>query len=152
MALKAIGPTGQGLLDGRSSAEIVGFELAVRIRAIGSELAIEKIGVIDTGASHVLIDRKTAKTLGLRAHNKGTAELASGDNIPATIYHGIIEAPDLGVALVTELYAFEENISSPRVLIGRSFLRNFLVTFDGPSGIVTFAKPTGYSAAPVDDE
>ena len=113
---------------------------------------VEKIGIIDTGASHVLIDRKTAKTLGLRARNKGTAELASGEHVTATIYHGILEAPQLGVQLVTELYAFEEPLSSPRILIGRSFLRHFLVTFDGPSGIVTFARPTGHYSDPVDDE
>ena len=157
MALQALGPIGQGLLDGRSSAEIVGFELKIRIRALEASQGqqsnvIERIGIIDTGASHVLIDRRTAKTLGLRARNKGSAELASGEHLLATIYNGVVEAPELGVSLITELYAFEEQMASPRVLIGRSFLRNFLVTFDGPSGIVTFAKPISYSVNPIDDE
>ena len=161
MALRAIGPVGQGLLDGRSSAEIVGFELHVRLRGLGSgsPQAVEKIGIIDTGASHILVDRKTIKMLGLRGHNRGFAEIASGESFPATIYRAIIEAPQLGVELVTELYAFDERGEyaqevkpSPRVLVGRNFLRNFLVTFDGPSGIVTFARPVDYSSMPVDDE
>jgi predicted aspartyl protease len=110
LALHAITPVGQGLLDGRSRPEILGFELRVRIRGLepadpSGPNVVEKIGIIDTGASHVLIDRKTAKTLGLQARNKGPAELASGEQVIARIYSGIVEAPDLGVELVTELYA-----------------------------------------------
>jgi predicted aspartyl protease len=154
VALQAIGPIGQGLLDGRNSPEIIGFELAIRIRPLerANPAVVEKVGIIDTGASHILIDRKAAKSLGLPARAKGTAEVASGEHLSATIYHGIVEAPDLGIALVTELYAFEEQLSSARVLIGRSFLRNFLVTFDGPPGIVTFARPSRYSPTVVEDE
>lgn len=164
MPLFAIGPIGQSMLDGRTSTELLGFEIAVRIRALDSDgnpgpQAIERLGIVDTGASHIQIDRGAAKQLGLRARNWREAEVASGERLMATVYNGVIDAPDLQVSLITELYSFDEPptenramATTPRILVGRSFLRHFLVTFDGPSGIVTFAKPTGHHNLPVDDE
>ena len=164
MALAAIGPTGQAMLDGRATADVLGFELEVQLRALDAEgnpgvQAVERVGIIDTGASHIHIDRRAVKQLGLRARDRRTAEIASGEKLVATVYNGVIVVPALQVSLITEFYSFEEQQSQEkvvtppsRILIGRSFLRNFLVTFDGSSGIVTFGKPSGHYSLPVDDE
>ncbi len=164
MALTAIAPVGQAMLDGRSSPEILGFELRILLRGLDTAGGatsdfVERIGIVDTGASHVHIDRKAAKQLGLRAHDKRPAEIASGERLLAVVYNGVIEAPDIGISLIAEFYSFEDGSSfskglslPPKVLIGRSVLRHFLVTFDGPSGIVTFARPSSHYSLPVDDE
>ena len=100
----------------------------------------ETRGLIDTGASDVCIDYRLAEQLGLRRIDQQDVGVVGG-TVPATIYLGVLEIPALGFRQLMPLYALRVRRPTHEVLLGRSFLQHFIVTFDGPNGTFHFATP-----------
>lgn len=107
--------------------------------------------LIDTGATDVCIDIKTAELLGLRAVDRTTIG-GVGGSVAADVFAGLLEVPALNFKRVVRMFAPVGVVLSSKVLLGRSFLANYIITFDGPNGMFHFYDPTVGLGAPVDDE
>jgi predicted aspartyl protease len=93
-------------------------------------------GVIDTGASVICVDNRIVRRLGLVASDRRRVQMADGRITTSTVYRARMSIPDLGFDDLVQVfaieYAFEGAIPDRRVLLGRSFLRNYIVNYDGP--------------------
>lgn len=91
-------------------------------------------GIIDTGASVICVDSRVVKRLGLVASNKKLVQMADGGTQMSTIYAARMSIEALGFDDMVEVYAIGMKSDAPtsRVLIGRSFPRNYIVNYDGP--------------------
>jgi predicted aspartyl protease len=107
--------------------------------------------LIDTGASDVCIDFRIAHDLNLRQIDQRTVGTLGG-SIPAAVYVGVLEVPALGFKKVMPLYAFRVRRVSFSVVLGRTFLSNYIVTFNGPEGYCVFADPPWVYSPPIEDE
>ncbi len=87
--------------------------------------------LIDTGASTICIDRRVALRLGLQSVDQTTMEVADGSRIPSTIYAARVTIPELGFNDWERVAAIEMEHPSNRVLLGRSFLRHFITSYNG---------------------
>jgi len=96
-------------------------------------------GLIDTGASDVCIDYRLAMELGLKVINQTTVGVVGGIAM-ANVYLGRLSLPEIGFDEVMPLYALKVRQPTHAVLLGRSFLQNYIVTFDGPAGHFTVAR------------
>jgi predicted aspartyl protease len=90
------------------------------------------IGIIDTGASVICVDSRVTKRLGLTASNKKQVQMADGRQETSTIYTARMIISALGFDDLVQVYAIDMEFPSTRVLIGRSFLSNYIVNYDGP--------------------
>jgi hypothetical protein len=107
--------------------------------------------LIDTGASHVCIDFRIALDLKLRQIDQGMVGTMGG-SVPASIHLGVLEVPALRFKRLMPLYAFRVRRVNFSVLLGRSFLADYIVTFNGPEGYCHFADPGLGLAPPYEDE
>lgn len=57
--------------------------------------------------------------------------VADGSEVSATIYRVEVEAPELGYRDIAQVAAVTMERASTRVLLGRSFLRQFILTYHG---------------------
>lgn len=89
-------------------------------------------GVIDTGASVICVDARVVRRLGLVAINRKPVQMADGRLATSTIYRARMVIPALGFDDMAQVFAIEMDYASRRVLLGRSFLRNYIVNYDGP--------------------
>jgi predicted aspartyl protease len=89
-------------------------------------------GVIDTGASVICIDSRIAKRLGLVASNRKRVQMADGREVISAIYSARMSIPALGFDDFVQVYAVEMDYPSSRVLLGRSFLKDYIVNYGGP--------------------
>jgi len=125
---------------------IFGHILDVGIERVGppqrpdAELNLETKGLIDTGASDVCIDYRLAERLGLKIIHQTTVGVV-GSKVPAAIYMGRLVIPSVGFDRVMPLYALKVRHPTHEVLLGRSFLQNYVVTFNGPAGMFHFSGP-----------
>lgn len=124
---------------------IFGHLLSVTIASFGGapspgigDQSIEMTGLIDTGASDICIDYRLALELGLKEIDQRSVGVVGG-SVQAKIYLGRLIVPDVGFDRVCPLYALKVRHPTHEVLLGRSFLENYVVTFDGPAGTFTFA-------------
>lgn len=97
--------------------------------------------LVDTGASESCIDSTLAEELGLPVDNRQTVSGVHGaqqvNMHPAQIY-----IPDLDF-LMSGLFAgahLQAGGQHHRALLGRDFLRNFTMTYDGRTGTVRITK------------
>lgn len=146
MAPKLFGPAAANENERRRETAIFGHILPVHIAGFGSSsqapsvpALIETRGLIDTGASDVCIDHRLALELGLREIDQAKVGVVGGSTM-AKIYLGRLIVPDVGFDRVCPLYALKVRHPTHEVLLGRSFLENYIVTFDGPAGTFTFAS------------
>jgi len=140
----------------RGEGQIIGLDVEVVIRSLtpnsGAADSIASFGVIDTGADKVLIPRSIAKRLGLKPINNITAFLASGEGRPAINYLGVLELPALGYSQPIEMTAMADGGEPNHVLLGKNFLREFLVTIDCARSVCWFNRHGGASTTIMDDE
>lgn len=131
----------------------VGIQRVGPPRASGEfETEIISTGLIDTGASDVCIDYRLAERLGLKVIDQTMVGVV-GATVPAKIYLGRVVIPQLGFDRMMRLYALKVRHATHEILLGRSFLQNYIVTFDGPAGIFTFAKPNDFQVhATIEDD
>jgi predicted aspartyl protease len=97
--------------------------------------------LIDTGASDNCIDYRIAQSLGLRVIDQRTISTVGGP-IEVNVYLGVFEIPILRFKKLMRLFAPKIDRVNYQVLIGRSVLKDYLLTFDGPADQCIFAKPT----------
>ena len=90
------------------------------------------IGVIDTGASCICVDSRVAKRLGLVSSDRKPVQMADGRIETSTIYTARMSIPALGFDDYVQVHAVEMALASQRVLLGRSFLKDYIVNYDGP--------------------
>lgn len=100
---------------------------------------VATVGLIDTGASDVCIDYRLAIQLGLKVVDQTNVGVVGGTTL-ATVYLGRLIVPEVEFDQVMPLYALKVRHPTHEVLLGRSFLQNYIVTFDGPAGTFTFSK------------
>lgn len=100
----------------------------------------EANGLIDTGATSVLIEMEIAQSLGLVQTGMSDMRVVGGQ-VDAVVFAGQLEVPQLGYSKILPMLAPRRGQISHSVLLGRSFLEDFIVTFDGPSGIFVLARP-----------
>jgi predicted aspartyl protease len=114
---------------------VTGPDVALTLYAGDADTPAENLsGIIDTGASVICVDGRVVKRLGLVASNKKPVQMADGRIETATIYSARMVIAALGFDDIVQVYALEMKSTTPisRVLIGRSFLSNYIVNYDGP--------------------
>lgn len=146
------GPDGQSELDRHRELAVSGPLIDISIEAPNSAFAgVRAQGLIDTGASAVCIDRRTAIRLNLKQINETEIGVVGGGAVLASVHIGVLVVPALGFRQILPLYAVPMKQSSHSVLLGRSFLKNYIVTFDGPRGNFHFYNPRQDSEHALDD-
>lgn len=88
--------------------------------------------MIDTGASGICIDRRVALALGLIGSNRKPLQMADGSETVATSYRAFMSVKGLNCEDWVEVCGVPMKLPSSRVLLGRSFLRRYIVTYNGP--------------------
>jgi len=106
-------------------------------------LPTEILALIDTGATESCIDADLAISLGLQVFDR--REVAgSGGSYEVDMYLVQMHVPAL-YHVVTGLFAGVRlragNPAFHRAILGRTFLREFIMTYDGTSGTVKIEKP-----------
>jgi predicted aspartyl protease len=107
--------------------------------------------LIDTGASGVCIDYRIAHALRLREVDQCTITVV-GSSIPAAIFMADLEVPALGYHRTIPLIASKVGRINYNVLLGRSFLSDYIVTFDGPAGCFHFVEAPPHVHAPPEED
>lgn len=99
------------------------------------------LALIDTGAGADCIDDELARKLQLPVHDKGTISGVGGRH-EAVIYTARIYIPALEKLLFQPFTGvrLSEGEQWHRVILGRSFLRGYRFTYDGPSGDADIAE------------
>lgn len=134
-------------MDGYNPISVTPIEHAgpiieVSIKRVGSPLAgLTARGLIDTGASDILISPAIAQKLNLTHVNDDIMDVVGGGTLDSQMYSGFIEVPTLGFAKIVPLYAVPWKQTSHTILLGREFLRYFMFYYDGPKGMFHFSKP-----------
>jgi len=100
--------------------------------------------LIDTGAGGDCIDDDLAKRLHLPIHDEGEISGVGGRH-RAFIYTARIYVPKLDKLLFQPFTSVKlhEGEQWHRVILGRSFLRNYRLAYDGLSGHVEIVEPEG---------
>jgi predicted aspartyl protease len=119
-------------LPGRAWVTGPNVELALYadLASLGS---VELEGVIDTGASVICVDSRIAKQLGLAATDRKLVQMADGRIATTSVYTARMSVRALGFDDLVQVCAIEMEFPSTRVLLGRSFLRNYIVNYNGPT-------------------
>lgn len=89
-------------------------------------------GIIDTGASCICVDSRVVKNLGLVASDKKPVQMADGRVEISTVYTARMSIEALGFNDYVQVNAINMERPSLRVLLGRSFLKDYIVNYDGP--------------------
>lgn len=96
--------------------------------------------LIDTGATHIAIDMETAEALDLVPID--TMSLGGiGGEVPAIVFAGFLEVPNLHFKAPVQMYSPKGATLPSKVILGRSFLRNYIMTYNGPDGTFVFYDP-----------
>lgn len=111
---------------------VTGPEIELTV-ASPAGLSQEAIGIVDTGASVICLDRRIPMLLGLDATNRKPMQMADGTTVQATGYAARLIIPALGFDDEFEVFGVPMDLPSSRVLIGRSFLRRYNVNYNGPA-------------------
>jgi len=96
--------------------------------------------LIDTGATDICIDMQTAEKLQLLPVD--TASLGGiGGRVEAKIFAGMLEVPNLQFKQIVRMFSPVGAVLPSKVILGRSFLRNYIMTYHGPDGTFVFYGP-----------
>ncbi len=107
--------------------------------------------MIDTGASDVCIDYRIAHALSLRQIDSQTIGTVGGP-VHAAVYLAIVHVPVLNYREPMRVYAPKLERAAYSALLGRTFLAEFLMTYDGEEGVCHFARKRAGGLLPVEDE
>ena len=107
---------------------------------------IQADGILDTGATLVVVPLRTAQQLGLNRIGKRDVDTPSGRH-RATIYEAIVTVPSLQVAYPVQVASILDFSGAdielqPRVLLGKSLLQHLNFCMLGPERRYTLAVPT----------
>ncbi len=106
---------------------------------------IEAEGILDTGATLVVLPLRAAQELGLTRIGKRDVDTPSGKH-RATIYEAIVTIPSLSVSYSVQVasilgFAGADIEFQPRVLLGKSLLQHLHFCMLGPEKRFTLAVP-----------
>jgi hypothetical protein len=110
------------------------------------DLAMKGVhALVDTGASISCIDSELAMNLGLPIVDQGQIAGAGGAKL-VNMHLGQICIPLLGRTIFGRFAAVDlaAGGQAHSALIGRSFLRHFKMTYDGPTGMVLIGHPNAF--------
>lgn len=120
-------------------AWVTGPDVSLSLHSDDPEVGPEVLnGIIDTGASIICIDNRIAKRLGLIASNRKPVQMADGRVVMSAIYAARMTIPVLEFDDIVQVCGVEMDFPSSRVLIGRSFLKDYIVNYDGPKELFEF--------------
>lgn len=133
----------------KSGSEILSLR-GPHVPVIVSGLAVSPVGIntnflqlealIDTGATHIAIDMETAESLNLTPVD--TTSLGGiGGEVSALVFAGCLEVPNLHFKKPVQLYSPKGATLPSKVILGRSFLQNYIMTYNGPDGTFVFYDP-----------
>jgi predicted aspartyl protease len=135
----------------RSGSEILSLR-GPHVPVIVSGLTPPPVGVntnylqlealIDTGATHIAIDMEMAEALDLVPVDS-TSLGGIGGEVPAIVFAGLLEVPGLDFKEMVRFYSPKGAILPSKVILGRSFLRNYIMTYNGPDGTFVFYDAPG---------
>lgn len=94
--------------------------------------------LIDTGASVSCIDNDFAESLGLPAVDVQNLNGVAG-SAPHTVYLGHLFVPQLNIAMSAGRL-FGVGLKTHQVIVGRDFLHDAIMIYDGMSGEVTITR------------
>ncbi len=77
------------------------------------------------------MDSRVPKRLGLFSVNRKPMQMADGSEVMATSYLARMSVEDLDFDELVEIYGVPMAQPSRRVLLGRAFLRSYIVTYNG---------------------
>lgn len=118
--------------------------IEVRIGSPAAGGATETLeAIIDTGASVICMDARVPKRLGLTPVNRKPMQMADGSSVEATSYMGRLRISGLGFDELVEVYGVPMQYPSQRVLLGRSFLRGYIVSYNGREELFHFYRDGG---------
>lgn len=75
-----------------------------------------------------------------------------GGAVEATVYAGELDVPELNFRRTLQMYSPKSISPLSPVLLGRSFLEFFVLTYEGPAGLFHFYPADYRPAGPVEDE
>lgn len=106
---------------------------------------IEACGILDTGATLVVLPMRMAQQLGLSRIARRDVDTPSGRH-RATIFEAIVTIPILSVAYPVEIAAIFDLAGAdiefqPRVLLGKSLLQHLHFCMLGPQRRYTLSAP-----------
>ena len=138
------GRTGQQALvrEGPTLLVEIGFDPNFRIESGARPDIPDDLlpALVDTGAAESCIDADLAAELGLavaeQGHIAGVGGLSIADIYIAQIYVPVLDVPIYGRFAGARLQAGGQPYAA---LIGRNFLQNYLMAYDGRSGSVTIS-------------
>lgn len=113
-----------------------GPEIEITLSGGGPSLEeIPAIGIVDTGASCVCVDQRILLRLGLTAIDRKQMQVADGTWVTAVAYMARLRVPGLRFDEWFKVFGVKMPTASSRVLLGRSFLQRYHVTYSGPDEI-----------------
>lgn len=98
--------------------------------------------LVDTGASHSMLDQRVVRQLGLRPHKEKPFLVANNQVSNMMVYYASIALPmDRPGGFEMVIFEFQvasvppgKNVVEHHGLIGREFLERFRLAYDGPRG------------------
>jgi predicted aspartyl protease len=122
--------------------EQAGPIIDVIIKPVGGQFSgLRARGLIDTGATDILISPDIAAKLNLRHLNDDVMNVVGGGELSSQVYSGWIEVSHLEFKRIVPLHAVPWTQTTHTILLGREFLRHFIFYYDGPRGMFHFSKP-----------
>ncbi len=148
MTRRLFGPSAPGAKERSFEVKVFGHNLEVLVKPllpVGAPKDSERNvvlanGLVDTGATDVCIDYRLADILGLPEIDVKDVGIP-GSSVKASVRMGVLDVPALSFSEPMPLYAFKMRHSTHEIILGRSFLCKYIVTFHGPQGIMTFTDP-----------
>jgi predicted aspartyl protease len=99
---------------------------------------VERLALIDSGASLVCITMDIARTLDLPYLNKRSVQVPGG-TVNGRVYMARIFIPALTHGELVQVVAIQGGQADQTVLLGRNLLQHFVFTMDGPAGTCSLA-------------
>lgn len=120
-------------------------DLGLKSQSVSDKPDLPKKGVralIDTGAGGDCIGDNLARSLSLPITDEGEISGVGGKH-RAYVYTARLYVPSMGLLLFQPFTGVKliEGEQWHQVLLGRSFLRNYRLTYDGPTGEVSIDTP-----------
>jgi predicted aspartyl protease len=124
-----------------------GVIIQVTLNSVGGRFAgLNANGLIDTGATDIVISTDLANRLGLRYIDSTQLQGVGGGFLDCDIYTGQIEVPELNFKKIVRLHAVKWKQDSHTILLGRAFLCHFMLNYDGPREMFHFTTPTDWQS------
>jgi gag-polyprotein putative aspartyl protease len=95
---------------------------------------VERVALIDSGASLICINMDIARTLDLPYLNKRSVQVPGG-SVNGRVYMARIFIPSLTHSELVQVVAIQGGQADQTVLFGRNLLKHFVFTMDGPAGV-----------------